>query len=92
MKEEVMTFEPGEVVMLKSGGQPMTVVATDEEHIDCIWIGEEGNLFRESIPAAALIAVPSGDASDDEEGDEESDDEDEADDEDDTSKRKRKVA
>ena len=84
-----MTFEPGEVVMLKSGGQPMTVVATDEEHIDCIWIGEEGKLFRESIPAAALIALPPGDESDDEEEDEEeSDDEDE----DNTSKRKRKVA
>jgi len=98
MMEEVMSFEPGEVVMLKSGGQPMTVVASDDEHIDCIWLGEEGNLFRESIPAAALIAVPPGDDEvededeDDEEESDDEDDEDEADDEDATSKRKRKVA
>ena len=88
-----MTFEPGEVVTLKSGGQPMTVVAADEEHIDCVWIGDQGQLFRESIPAAALIAVPSDD---DVEDDADDDDDDEADDEDesedDTPKRKRKVA
>jgi len=89
--EEVMTFEPGEVVTLKSGGQPMTVVAADEEHIDCVWIGDQGQLCRESIPAAALIAVPSDDdVEDDADDDDEADDEDES--EDDTPKRKRKVA
>ena len=88
-----MTFEPGEVVTLKSGGQPMTVVAADEEHIDCVWIGDQGQLFRESIPAAALTAVSSDDEVEDDaddDDDDEADDEDES--EDDTPKRKRKVA
>lgn len=85
-----MSFEPGEVVTLKSGGQPMTVVAADEEHIDCVWIGDQGQLFRENIPAAALIAVPSDDDVEDADDDDEADDEDES--EDDTPKRKRKVA
>ena len=87
-----MTFEPGEVVALKSGGQPMTVVSADDEHIDCVWIGEQGQLFRESIPAAALVAL----AADDDEADEDDDEDDEKDEEDesddDAPKRKRKVA
>jgi len=87
-----MTFEPGEVVMLKSGGRPMTVVSADEEHIDCLWIGEQGQLFRESIPAAALIAIAAedDDAEDEADEDDETDEEDESDD--DSPKRKRKVA
>jgi uncharacterized protein YodC (DUF2158 family) len=84
--EEAMTFEPGEVVMLKSGGQLMTVVASEDEDVDCVWIGDEGHFFREHIPAAALIAVKSGDDED------EADDEDESDEEDETSKGERKVA
>jgi uncharacterized protein YodC (DUF2158 family) len=83
-----MTFEPGEVVMLKSGGQLMTVVASEEEDVDCVWIGEEGHFFRENIPAAALVAVKSGDDEDEDEADEEDD----ADEQDDTSSGKRKVA
>jgi uncharacterized protein YodC (DUF2158 family) len=53
-----MAFEPGDVVFLKSGGQPLTVVAVDEDSIDCLWLGEEGELFRESIPAIALTKAP----------------------------------
>jgi len=91
-----MAFELGEVVMLRSGGQLMTVVAIDEEDIDCVWIGGEGHFFRESIPAAALVAVrPDEEDLEDESDDEdEPDDEDESDDddEDETSKGNRKVA
>jgi uncharacterized protein YodC (DUF2158 family) len=72
-----MAFEPGDVVFLKSGGQPMTVAAVDEDNIECLWIGEEGELFRETIPAIVLTAAPD----DDEEDEEESDEEDEKDDE-----------
>jgi uncharacterized protein YodC (DUF2158 family) len=49
-----MKFAPGQVVNLKSGGQPLTVVAVDGDGVECIWLGEEGDLFRESIPAVAL--------------------------------------
>jgi len=49
-----MKFAPGQVVNLKSGGQPLTVVAVDGDSIECMWLGEEGDLFRESLPAIAL--------------------------------------
>ena len=65
-----MAFEPGDVVFLKSGGSPMTVTAVGEDGVDCLWLGEEGELFRESIPSVALM-IGSGPA------DEEEDDEDE---------------
>ena len=91
-----MTFEPGEIVTLKSGGQPMTVVSVSENDVDCVWIGEEGEFFHHSIPAVALVAVASDE--DEDEDDEEHDDEehDDEDDEDEDSekarKRKRKAA
>src|SRR5262245_61593810 len=56
-KESKMTFEPGQVVTLKSSSQPMTVVAVAADEIDCVWIGDEGEFFRESIPAVALVAA-----------------------------------
>src|SRR5262245_53077400 len=49
-----MKFTPGQVVNLKSGGQAMTVVAVDKDVVECMWLGEEGDLFREAIPAVAL--------------------------------------
>jgi uncharacterized protein YodC (DUF2158 family) len=52
-----MAFQPGDVVFLKSGGQSMTVAAASDENIECIWLGEEGDLFRESIPAVALTSA-----------------------------------
>ena len=72
-----MAFKPGDVVFLKSGGQPMTVAAVDEDNIECLWIGEEGELFRETVPAIVLTAAP-----DDEEEEEEDESEHEEDDED----------
>ena len=66
-----MTFEPGDVVALKSGGQPMTVAKVADEGIECIWIGEEGELFRETLPALVLQAAEMYEA--DEEDDAEDD-------------------
>jgi hypothetical protein len=85
-----MMFEPGQVVTLKSSSQPMTVVAVAADEIDCVWIGDEGEFFRESIPAIALIAVDLEDAADEEPED---DAEDAAEDADDTeSSSRRQVA
>jgi uncharacterized protein YodC (DUF2158 family) len=78
-----MAFEPGDVVFLKSGGQAMTVAAVDEDNIECLWIGEEGELFRETIPGVALTAAPDDDEEEEEEEEEEEDGEDEGDDDDD---------
>ena len=72
-----MAFEPGDIVMLKSGGQPMTVVAASEDEITCLWIGDEGELFRESIPVVALESVASDDDEDEDEHEDEDEDEDE---------------
>ena len=55
-----MSFQPGDVVFLKSGGQSMTVAAITDEDVECIWLGEEGDLFRQPIPAVALTSA--GDA------------------------------
>jgi len=59
-----MAIEPGDVVVLKSGGQPMTVATVDENSVECLWLGEEGELFRETIPSVALSVV--ADTADDE--------------------------
>jgi uncharacterized protein YodC (DUF2158 family) len=70
-----MAIEPGDVVVLKSGGQPMTVATVDENSVECLWLGEEGELFRETIPNVALSVV--ADTADDDELDVEDDEEDE---------------
>ena len=62
-----MAFKPGDVVFLKSGGQSMTVTAVDEDNIECLWIGEEGELFRESIPSVVLMAAPEEEEEEEEE-------------------------
>jgi uncharacterized protein YodC (DUF2158 family) len=85
-----MTFEPGQVVTLKSGSQAMTVVAVAEEDIDCVWIGEEGEFFRHTIPAVALTAIDADDA--DIADEDEADADDEADEEETKSSRKRSAA
>ncbi len=87
-----MAFEPGDVVFLKSGGQAMTVAAVDEGNIECLWIGEEGELFRETIPGIALTAAPEEEEEEEEEeeGEEEDDeDEDDEDDEDEENAKRR---
>src|ERR1700749_170211 len=72
-EEDAMAFEPGDVVFLKSGGWPMTVTAVGEDGVDCLWLGEEGELFRETIPNVALMI--GSDPVDDEEDDEDNEDE-----------------
>ena len=52
-----MSFQPGDIVSLKSGGQFMTVSVVSDEGIECVWIGEEGDFFRETLPLAVLKAA-----------------------------------
>src|SRR5262244_3684169 len=66
-RRKVMAFEPGDVVFLKSGGQSLTVVGVDEDNVECMWIGEEGELFRETIPSVALTKYLADDEIDDDE-------------------------
>jgi uncharacterized protein YodC (DUF2158 family) len=72
-----MAFAPGDVVTLKSGGHSMTVVSVSDEDIDCLWIGDDGELFRQSIPAVALSVIELTESDEDEAEEEEESGEDE---------------
>jgi uncharacterized protein YodC (DUF2158 family) len=86
-----MAFAPGDVVTLKSGGHSMTVVAASDDEVDCLWLSDDGELCRQSIPAIALSIIDLTDldeaagATEDEaeEDDEEEEDEEDGDDEED---------
>jgi uncharacterized protein YodC (DUF2158 family) len=67
-----MELKAGDVVMLKSGGQPLTVAETKGDEVLCLWMGMEGDLFRETLPLATLVQVEEEDE-DDEEEDEDDD-------------------
>src|SRR6476646_11949461 len=77
-KEPIMDLKPGDVVILKSGGHPLSVVEVNEDKVVCVWMGNEGDLFRETLPLAVLELVDTDD--EDEDDDEEDDDEEETED------------
>ena len=74
-----MKLKPGDVVMLKSGGQPLTVAEVGDDAVECLWMGAAGDLFRETLPLAVLESADIDPL--DREDDEEEEDEDEEDDE-----------
>ena len=69
-----MELKAGDVVMLKSGGQPLTVAEVKGNEVLCLWMGMEGDLFRETLPLAALVQVEEDEEEDDEDEDEDEDD------------------
>ena len=61
-----MDLKPGDVVVLKSGGHPLTVVEVKDGNVACVWMGVEGDLFRETLPPAVLeLAEAEADTDDD---------------------------
>jgi uncharacterized protein YodC (DUF2158 family) len=72
-----MDLRPGDVVMLKSGGHPMTVEEVKKETASCVWMGDQGALFRETLPFATLELVELDPEDDEEEDDEEEEEDDE---------------
>ncbi len=68
-----MDLKPGDVVVLKSGGHPITVAEVKDDSVICLWMGAEGDLFRETLPLAVLELTEIEEEEDDEE--EEEDDE-----------------
>lgn len=72
-----MDLKPGDVVILKSGGHPLSVVEVKDGNVACVWMGNEGDLFRETLPLAVLELAEHA-----EEDDEEDDDDEEEEDED----------
>jgi uncharacterized protein YodC (DUF2158 family) len=88
-----MELKPGDVVTLKSGGHSLTVVEVNEDAVSCLWMGNEGDLFRETLPLAVLERADVDDEDEDEnEDDEESDDDDEEDDQDEEDEPQKKSA
>jgi uncharacterized protein YodC (DUF2158 family) len=77
-----MDLKSGDVVILKSGGHPLTVAEVNDDAVVCLWMGNEGDLFRETLPLAVL-ELAEIDESDDEEEEEDEDDKEEDHDEDD---------
>jgi uncharacterized protein YodC (DUF2158 family) len=72
-----MDLKPGDVVTLKSGGHPLTVVEVNEDAVACVWMGGEGDLFRETLPLAVLeLAEPEDSAEDEDEDEDDEEDED----------------
>ncbi len=67
-----MDLKPGDVVILKSGGHSMTVAEVKDDAIACVWMGGEGDLFRETLSLAVLEQI---EVEDSEEEDEEEDEE-----------------
>jgi len=73
LEEEIMDLKPGEVVVLKSGGHPLTVAEVNDEAVECLWMGDDGTLFRETLPLAVLELAEIEESDDEEEDDEEED-------------------
>jgi len=69
-----MELKTGDVVMLKSGGQPLTVAEVKGDNVVCLWMGSEGDLFRETLPLATLERLEIEDEDEDDEDDEDEDD------------------
>ena len=86
-----MELKAGDVVVLKSGGQPLTVAEVNDQNVECVWIGEEGELFRETLPAVTLELAQIEEEPEEEE-DENGEDEEEDDDEEEEDDDKRAVA
>jgi len=68
-----MDLKPGDVVTLKSGGHPLTVVEVNEDAVACLWMGGEGDLFRETLPLAVLELAEPEDSAEDEDDEEDED-------------------
>ena len=90
-----MELKPGDVVILRSGGHPVTVAKVDDDAAECLWMGNDGDLFRETLPLVVLESaeIDPSEEDDDEDDKEEDDDENEDEEgEDDDDHNKRKVA
>jgi len=85
-----MELKPGDVVTLKSGGHPLTVVEVKEDEVACLWMGGEGDLFRETLPLAVLERAEDDEEVEDDDEEDDEDDEDEDDEEDDEEKSGKK--
>jgi uncharacterized protein YodC (DUF2158 family) len=88
----MMDLKPGDVVILKSGGHPITVAEVHDDAVACLWMGGEGDLFRETLPLAVLELAEIENPNDEEDDEEDQDDEDEDEDHEHKASRKKSKA
>jgi uncharacterized protein YodC (DUF2158 family) len=70
--KQPVTFDPGDVVQLKSMGPPMTVVAVEADGVHVLWYGEANDeVVSDVLPAISLEKITILDDEDDEDDDEE---------------------
>jgi uncharacterized protein YodC (DUF2158 family) len=50
-------MKTGDVVRLKSGGHPMTILQADGEEAECVW-SAAGDVKLRVFPVAALVIIP----------------------------------
>jgi uncharacterized protein YodC (DUF2158 family) len=87
-----MDLKPGDVVILKSGGHPLSVVEVKDGNVACVWMGNEGDLFRETLPLAVLELAEHDTSDDDDDDEEEEEEEDDEEDDDEEDEQHSKVA
>lgn len=71
-----MAYSAGSIVVLKSGGQAMTVISSTDDEVEVIWHSDIGELFRQAIPVIVLDLLPNDDEDEEVEEVEEEDDHD----------------
>jgi uncharacterized protein YodC (DUF2158 family) len=69
-----VTFEPGDVVTLKSGGPTMTVIGVKEDGVQCMWYAEASDEVKTAVVPAICVEKATAFVYEDE--DEENDDDD----------------
>ena len=72
-----MAYSAGSIVVLKSGGQAMTVVSSTDDEVEVIWHSDIGELFRQAIPVIVLDLLPNDDEDEELEEEEDNHDDDE---------------
>jgi uncharacterized protein YodC (DUF2158 family) len=68
-----VTFEPGDVVELKSGGPAMTVIGVKEDGVQCLWYAEAADEVKTTVVPAICIEKASPWEGEDEDDAEEDD-------------------
>jgi uncharacterized protein YodC (DUF2158 family) len=65
-----VTFEPGDVVELKSGGPAMTVIGLKEDGVHCLWYAESTDEVKTAVVPTICLEKATPWETDDEEDEE----------------------
>jgi uncharacterized protein YodC (DUF2158 family) len=57
-----MSFKSGDVVRLKSGGPPMTVMRTNKKLAECVWFLKDHSVTSVAFSFHLLVDVRTGEA------------------------------